>query len=41
MRKSAYTGMILVFCATVLFTCIGYFWIVRKEANSQDLEYGS
>ena len=41
MRKTAYTGMILIFCATVLFTCIGYFWIVRKEANSQDLAYGS
>ncbi len=41
MRKTAYTGMILIFCATVLFTCIGYFWIVRKEANAQNIAYGS
>ena len=41
MRKNMSTGLILLFCVTVLFTCIGYLWIVRKEANSQDISYGS
>ncbi len=41
MRKATYTGVIFLFCVTVLFTCIGYFQIVRKQANSQDIAYGS
>ena len=41
MRKNMSTGLILLFCVTILFTCIGYLWIVRKEASAQDIGYGS